>query len=64
LFTRALVDEFLRREAGLPSRQGEASNSTSPASFNPGRSSLSLEQSRALLQDLRDKPGHRKKYGR
>ena len=64
LFTRALIDEFLQREAGVPSRPGEASNSTRSFGFNPSRSSLSLEQSRALLQDLRDKPGHHKKYDR
>jgi len=64
LFTRALVDEFLQREAGVPSPPGQVSNAMSSLGFNPSRSSLSLEQSRALLQDLRDKPGHRRCSGR
>ena len=55
LFTRALIDEYLQSEAGIPSRPGDRNPSTSPPGSVPSRSSLSLEESRALLRDISHK---------
>lgn len=55
VFTWALIDEFIKREAGILGDQGTL-NSARPQPFSPTRRSMSLDESRALLRELKQKP--------
>jgi excisionase family DNA binding protein len=51
VFTRALIDEFLRGESGLNKMTPDGH--IDPRFFGPQNSPISLEESRSLLKDLR-----------
>ncbi|HTY24022.1 MAG TPA: helix-turn-helix domain-containing protein [Desulfomonilaceae bacterium] len=51
VFTRALVEEFIQREAGLSPASGICRQAA--GQFRPTNRPISLEESRSLLKDLR-----------
>ena len=51
VFTRALVEEFIQREAGLSPVSGSYQQAT--GQFRPTNRPISLEESRSLLKELR-----------
>ncbi|HTY25383.1 MAG TPA: helix-turn-helix domain-containing protein [Desulfomonilaceae bacterium] len=51
VFTRALVEEFIQREAGLSPVSG--SHQQAAGQFRPANRPISLEESRSLLKELR-----------
>lgn len=55
VFTWALIDEFLMREAGGLEKLDLVNQPARDQPFRPTRRSMSLDESRALLRDLKEK---------
>jgi len=55
VFTWVLIDEFIKREAGVPGAQDFVNQPARTQPFSPIRRSMSLDDSRALLRDLKHK---------
>jgi hypothetical protein len=54
VFTQALIDEFVRKESGLPAHQGVPGKGAAGLAQTP-RTPISVEESRALLKGLTKK---------